>query len=345
MQRRTITIPLAALLFLVAVTAMLLAAADEGADEEATQPRRELLGGMPVVRLDADVQRESGVETTVLEAVTRRAERVAYGEVVDIQPLLERRAAYNQMLADRRVAAATLEASRQDYERLRTMREQQRYVSEQDLVVVKAKWEADVARVDGIDAQLRDLRGQLAQSWGPQLTAWALDGGSDSFERLVAREQVLILVSLPAGDALPKGDDHVFVGRDRDRERYVRADLVSAAPATDPSFQGETWYFRTDAGALRTGMHVDAAVPAGDETTTGVSVPVNAIVWQGGAPCVYVQLDDERFVRRPLSAHVESGEEWFVSDALKPGDRIVVTGAQMLLSEELRWQIPEEHDD
>src|SRR6185295_18558533 len=116
--------------------------------------------------------------------------------------------------------------------------------------------------------------------------------------------------------------DHIYVGRDRDRAHYVRADLVSAAPATDPSFQGETWYFRADAGALRTGMHVDAAVPAGSETTTGVSVPMNAIVWQGGGPCVYVQLDDERFVRRPLSAYVESGGAWFVNDALKPGDRI-----------------------
>jgi hypothetical protein len=345
MQRRTIIIALAALLFLAAGTAMVFAAVDEDADEEATPARRELVGGMPVVRLDAEVQRRSGIETTVLEAVTRSAERAAYGEVVDIQPLLERRAAYNQMLADRRIAAATLEASRQEFERLRTMREQQRYVSEQDLVVAKAKWEGDVARADGVDAQLRDLRGQLAQSWGPQLTAWALDGGSDAFERLVAREEVLILVSLPAGDALPEGGDHIYVGRDHDRARYVRADLVSTAPVTDPSFQGETWYFRADAGSLRTGMRVDAAVPAGDETTVGVSVPVNAIVWQGGAPCVYVQLDDERFVRRPLSAYVESGEAWFVSEALKPGDRIVVTGAQMLLSEEQRWQIPEEHDD
>jgi hypothetical protein len=92
-------------------------------------------------------------------------------------------------------------------------------------------------------------------------------------------------------------------------------------------------------------MHVDAAVPAGSGTIAGVSVPVQAIVWQGGAPCVYVQLDAERFVRRMLSAYRENGESWFVSGALNPGDRVVVTGAQMLLSEELRWQIPEERDD
>jgi hypothetical protein len=313
--------------------------------ERATEARRDLVNGMPVVRLDDDVQRDSGIAVSILEAVSQRAETPAYGEVLDIQPLLEQRAAYNQVLAERRMVAAALEASHQDYERLRTMREQQRYVSEQDLVSVKAKWEGDQAHADGVEAKLRDLRSQLVQRWGAQLTSWTLDGGAESFDRLVSRRQVLLLISLRAGDTLPEHTDVIYVGRDGDRARYVRADLVSPAPATDPAFQGETWFFRADAGTFRSGMHVDAAIPAGEAATRGVSVPVDAIVWQGGSPSVYVQLDDERFVRRILSTYSESGNTWFVSGALQPGERIVVTGAQMLLSEELRAQIPEEHDD
>lgn len=323
-----------------------LAGTDEEPEEKTTAPAaRELLGGMPVVRLTGALQRESGIETVAVQAASARAETSAYGVVVDIQPLLERRAAYNQALAQKRVTTAALEASHQEYDRLSTMREQQRYVSAQDLLGAKAKWEGDQAQVDGLDVQLRDLRAQVTQSWGRQLTSWALDGGSDVFEHLVSREQVLLLISLRAGDTLPERDDAIYVGRNGDRERYVRADLVSAAPATDPAFQGETWYFRADAGQLRTGMHVDAAIPAGADATSGVNVPLGAIVWQGGAPCVYVQLDDERFVRRVLPAYREAGASWFVSGVLQPGDRVVVTGAQMLLSEELRWQIPEEHDD
>jgi hypothetical protein len=320
------------------------ALADEPEEQHATVHRRELVGGMPVVRLTRDAQSDGGIVTVELQPVTHRDESTAYGEVVDIQPLLEKRAAYNQVLAERRIDAAALEASRQDYDRLHTMREQQRYVSAQDLVAAKARWEGDQARADGVDAQLRDLRGQLVQTWGTQLTTWALDGGSDAFEHLVSRAQVLLLVSLRAGDTLPERADTIYVGRG-DRARFVSAQLVSAAPATDPSFQGETWFFRADAGALRTGMHLDAAVPAGEEASVGVSVPVNAIVWQGGSACAYVQLDEERFVRRVLASYRDDGDTWFVSGVLQPGDRVVVTGAQMLLSEELRAQIPEEHDD
>src|SRR5262245_29602789 len=79
-----------------------LAATDEPEESHAAPLRRELFGGMPVVRLTRDAQRDGGIETIELQSVTHRAESTAYGQVVDIQPLLEKRAAYNQMLAERR---------------------------------------------------------------------------------------------------------------------------------------------------------------------------------------------------------------------------------------------------
>lgn len=321
------------------------AAADPASNERDAPARMERAGGMPVVRLDEELQRDSGIEARVLEAESMPLETSAYAEVVDLQPLLEHRAEYNRLGAERRVDAAALTASRQEYERLRKLREQQRYVSEQELIAAQARAEGDEARLQGIESQLRDLRALVLQSWGARLTGWALDGGSDEFERLVAREQVLLLVSLRAGDTLPAGEEVVLVGRDQDTEQYARAELVSAAPRTDPAFQGETWYFRADAGRLRTGMRVDAVIRTGSGTATGVRVPASAIVWEGGKPWVYLQLDRERFARRALDSWRELGDAWFVTGTLAPGERIVRSGAQMLLSEELRSQIPEERGD
>jgi hypothetical protein len=316
-----------------------------GDDRDEATPRMERSGGMPVVRVDADLQRDSGIEVSVLEAESRPLETTAYAEVVDLQPLLEQRAEHNRLVAERRADAATLAASRQDYDRLRALREQKRYVSEQELVAAQARAEGDEARLQGIESQLKDLRALVLQSWGTRLTGWALDGGSDEFERLVAREDVLLLVSLRAGDTLPEGEELILVGRDQDPAQYARAELVSSAPRTDPAFQGETWYFRADAGRLRTGMRVDALIRAGAGATTGVRVPASAIVWEGGKPWVYLQLDEVRFARRALESWRETGATWFVSGALAPGQRVVRSGAQMLLSEELRSQIPEERND
>jgi len=86
-------------------------------------------------------------------------------------------------------------------------------------------------------------------------------------------------------------------------------------------------------------------IRTGSGAATGVRVPATAIVWEGGKPWVYLQLDEERFARRAIESWHEMGDAWFVTGVLAPGERVVRTGAQMLLSEELRSQIPEERSD
>lgn len=59
-----------------------------------------------------------------------------------------------------------------------------------------------------------------------------------------------------------------------------------------------------------------------------VRVPDSAVVWLDGKPWVYVEEGGGRFVRRELG-----------SQGIAPDARVVVSGAQMLLSQEFRTQI------
>jgi len=46
-----------------------------------------------------------------------------------------------------------------------------------------------------------------------------------------------------------------------------------------------------------------------------------------------------------ISNSVAFADGYFIPDAIKPGEQIVTKGAQMLLSEELRGQIPSLDED
>jgi len=92
-------------------------------------------------------------------------------------------------------------------------------------------------------------------------------------------------------------------------------------------------------------MHLDIWVPQSGPGVAGVEVPYSAVVWYAGKPWIYVEQAPGRFVRRAVGRHTENGSDWFVRAGLRSGERIVVTGGQMLLSEEFRWQIPEEDND
>lgn len=67
-------------------------------------------------------------------------------------------------------------------------------------------------------------------------------------------------------------------------------------------------------------------------------VPESAVVWQDGRAWVYMQQDEEHFLRRAVALEVGREDGWSVH-GLRADARVVVTGAQQLLSEEQRAEI------
>ena len=73
------------------------------------------------------------------------------------------------------------------------------------------------------------------------------------------------------------------------------------------------------------------------DTANGVIVPRDAIVRHEGEAFVYVQTGDDTFARHEIELEHPLDKGWFSAD-FKPGVRVVVTGAQQLLSEELKGE-------
>ena len=86
------------------------------------------------------------------------------------------------------------------------------------------------------------------------------------------------------------------------------------------------------------GAAVAAFLPIG-EARTGVVVPAAAVVWWQGRAWVYVEERPGRFVRRVVATGAPVAGGLFVTGGVVAGDRVVVRGAQMLLSEEGRGAV------
>ena len=92
-------------------------------------------------------------------------------------------------------------------------------------------------------------------------------------------------------------------------------------------------------GALRLGQSLFARLGKGVAQEL-VSVPVSAIVDDGGRPVVFIQRDGESFERRPVRTGAASGDHVQVIEGLKPGDRVVSRGAYLVRLAALSTQIP-----
>jgi hypothetical protein len=298
---------------------------------------------VPVVTLTPAQVAGAGIGTATFAREQVVQELRALASVLDLQPLIDLRARYRVADAEQALVAAGRAATRDARERLRALHADAGNVSTGRLREAEAAARADEVRGLAASRRVDDLRAQAAHRYGPELAAWALDG-DPLFERLLRREDVLLLVTLAPNDRLDDATTVVFVDRDGDRARARKAYLIGAAPEVDARTRGETWLFRTDAARLRTGMRLDAWVPDPRAIVDGVPLPEAAVVWHAGRRWAYVQAGEGRYARRELAEVAVVGERVFVRAGLDAGDRVVVRGALVLLSEESRWNIPNEEE-
>ena len=313
-------------------------------DDDDASPRVKFSGGIIMVRLPETIQRQAGIETVNPELTSRVSGLSAFGYVVDLQSLIEFKSSYSELDADRKVAEAELSASTAEYDRLRVLHQNAANISDRQFQIAKAKWLSDTARAEKSAQKMENLRSEAAQIWGDHIID-ATISNTEIFEKLKSGGSMLLLITLSANQHLPPGTMTITIRRSGNMTHEQQAFYISSAPYTQHLLQGETYYFSTQRGELRTGMHLDVWIPLADTSIQGIAIPESAVIWYVDRPWVYIQRDGETFFRLPLDKHAKTKAGWFVEEGIKSTDHIVTRGSQMLLSEEFRWSIPDEDDN
>jgi len=292
------------------------------------------------VILSRDRQQRAGIATATLTASRRLPEQTASAVVVDMQPLVDLRERGQGLQAEQRAARAKALTSSQALERLSRLKRQDA-ASNRQWQEANAQAAAGQALLAAAESRWRALRAEARQQWGETLANWVLDQPDAGLEELRSGDERLLLVTLPPDGSIGTPPPRIFAGRG-ERAQATEARLVSPAPRSDTLLQGETFFYALPAEGLRTAMRLDAWLPLSGDTETGVDVPRETIVWRAGQPWLYVQTGPERFERRAVARYRDLGETWFVGTGVEPGEALVTRGAQLLLSEEFRRQIPDE---
>lgn len=288
----------------------------------------------------------SGIETAPLAAADADAFVEVYGTVVDIAPLIEARSRHAALSAEIRALRATATAARAEAERAAALFRDDRNVSERVMQQTQADARTAQERAAGAETQLRGQLDALRATWGATLADMAVNTGSAAFAPLLDGRELLVHVTLPweaEAGAAGKALSLAAPGSDA----RVSARLVSAAPASAGGAVGASYYYRAPAAGLRVGTRVTGHLASGRGRTEGVVVPERAIVWFAGRSWIYVrdEKQPEVFERVPAATDRLVPGGWFVPSGLDAGQAIVVTGAQLLLSEELEFQIRNENED
>jgi len=300
--------------------------------------------GRAVVRLSAQSQAAAGIVVQGLQPAKHEAALEAYGVVANLQPLAEARGRYLAAVAEATAARATLAAAESEYRRMQLLFRDDRNVSEQAMQAALAHYRAEQTRMNAAEQAAASIRDGIRGAWGESVTQWAANPGSQTMRSLL--QQTSFLVQLVVPSQLPRAAvrNRIAIAPAIARNNTRPASFVGASPQVDAAFPGETYFYLVNGGGLRIGMRVVARFGLGS-SATGVIVPSAAVVWHAGKAWAYVKDDDDSFARFEVLTNDEMEGGWFNSAGFDNDDEVVVSGAQLLLSEELKYQIRNENED
>ena len=325
---------------------------NQAQEEEVASPNRVAqANGATVVTLSQEAQSQSDIKTVKLSTSDHQATLSALGNVISIDNLIELRTRYLNAKANASIARASLTNSQQDFQRMQALNKDDKNVSDHAMLVAQAAFKADQAKVQASETEANNLRDTMRQAWGEKLADEASkEPASASLQALLQHHEVLVLITLPVDHGTPKAGDTISITPTGANTKSISASFVAPAPQTDTTIQGRTYYYRASSDTLRAGMRVNVEIKETannhNNNAKGIVVPSSAVVWYGGKAWVYKKNSQDQFVRLPISTESPTNGGWFnQSKHINGGDELVTNGAQLLLSEEFKYQIKNENQD
>ena len=267
--------------------------------------------------LTAEQLEKLGVTTQPAQAIDYREESIGYGVVLEHQAIA-------QAVADLQTAQATAQFSKASFERARQLHGTQGAMSADLEQTAEQK-----AAVDS--ASLTLTTEKLSTTWGMK-PPWK-DIHDSRVQSLAHGDTQLVRVTFPLGtlQGTPAELHGARVGSSRP-EATSDMHPVWLAPA-DATIPGRSFFTLLPAGALAEGERLQVWAPVG-QPTSGALVPMAAIVLNNSKYWCYVEKTPGTLVRVEVDTGRPTTGGYFVTEEVKPGDKIAITAAAQLLAKE-----------
>lgn len=288
--------------------------------------------GAAIVTLSAATQQVIGLQVAPLRATELRPEVKAFGSVVDPAPL-------SDALMELGRAQLTYDTTHRELERMKVLRKDQN-TSERAFEATEAQYRLDMAAIYAIRMKIQRAWGsRLAELTGPIVVPVGTDRKPDVLlsELVDGNNTMLVRVDLPAGEVLAERPVSARLVGFAANAIPVEAQFLDDAPTIDPKTQTRGMFFvakNLNAG-LTPGLAVTAFIKTEQAPENGVVVPREAIVRSNGAAWIYLQTGAEEFQRVRVTLDRALPDGWFVHGGVTPNDKVVIVGAQLILSTEM----------
>jgi hypothetical protein len=314
-------------------------------DDDRSLPAAASLSQDAPVLLSVARQQRAGIETRPAVQARGSLKVIGYGTVLQLEPLLQLRQQYLAARLQQDNAKARSAVSQLNWARTQALH-QQDIVSTRRLQEQQAQSQSDSATLEISRDQQQTVVVASQLYWGPLLTRWFVESADKNAETFLRQQRQLIEVLVPQRVNVDARQT-LYVGVGPQSESAVPVGFIALAPQVDAVSQQRRYFYQTlsqQSTPLPIGAHVTVSVASPMEAANAL-IPESALIWHLDSAYAFVQIGDEQFSRRQLR-DVQPAGKGFVSTAdVALGDKVVISGAQTLLSQQLKKLSPNDDND
>lgn len=271
------------------------------------------------VSLSVEQMQKIGLQTQPARETSHAEETMGYGTVIPHESIA-------QAVAELATAEATEKQSRSALARSQRL--------SGTLGALSSDVEETNLRQAAVDAAALNLARQRLSSIYGQRAPWANGGDQSVLLALASGATQLVRATFPLGSLPGSVPEKLHGSRIGALPNDKRWKLMSIWPApADTSVPGRSFFAllrNTDVGE---GERVMVWAPVGD-ARSGVLIPADAVVVSEGKYWCYVEETPGNFSRIEIDTGNPVDDEYFVTGAVKPGDKIVTKAVAQLIAQE-----------
>ena len=309
-----------------------------------------VINGIKQIQLPTSVEKNSNIQYTKLKQTQINQKKLNYGIVQNMGPLVSKRTNLARVNHLTKKLKNKIQIEKKLLEVLKALNEDNKNIS--DLTISKKEIEiSDLENQKNIyEYEKTSILSNIKQEWGPFFVS-AVKDKNDLLNRILKNKNQLISLSVTQGNREELPPESIVIIPSISNTSEVKASFLSSSPMVNPSIVGKNFFYYTKNNKLTIGERISAYVSQSNYQQNHLLVPNSSVIWSNGQPWAFIRIKSNgNFERRSLQGmrEAENGSEngWIVPEGkIKIDDEIVTNGAQLLLSEEFKYQIKNENED
>ena len=318
-------------------------------DDETIVDYTSSLNELTYVQLPASVERNSGITFQPIEISSEVSDIYSYGEVLNLSDLFAKKNNLANLSRKKNKINNQLIGELEYLEKLKALNGDNKNIA--DNVLAEKEGEVDFLENDLaiVENDITNILINTEHKWGAYFKKHIVLDQNTIARSIFSNKYRLINITIPSEDLPLQMPAEVNVFLPNNNTKY-KAEFISEAPSSNKSLQGRSFFYVIKNNEINLGSKIKANITKSNKQSVKkkLFIPSKSVVWNNGKPWVFIKTDvnNGNFLRRPLLNPLETDNGWVINeDILKINDLVVVDGAQLLLSEEFKYQIKNENED